>query len=75
MAEFQSSKIENLSFEDIILWVERNKSEVEYMDVLNQMTFPYTSKYVVWKREHGVFNKEENREWLKEFAEKFHCAD
>ncbi len=42
-------KEKDIKFEDVVVWISSNHDRTPWMDALNSMTFPYTSKYKVWK--------------------------
>lgn len=40
-------KKEEITFTDVVEWIARNSDQTAWMDKLNKLTFPFTSKYTL----------------------------
>lgn len=60
--------MQKITFEDVVEFVALNSDETEWMDKLNKLTFPFTSKY---KYQSGfqVWDKKETKKLTTEDLE------
>ena len=39
---------DEITYADVLIWIVENSDNFEVMDKINQLTFPFTSKYKRW---------------------------